>query len=190
MFIAKHRIFTKHCGRPLSPLLADLTISGASISLHSHSNNSVHIDTRQLRGQAQLAANQLKYTHGTKQSLNFLWKLLLLFSFILFTAKAVKIVLNSPYALTWTSASYLALWTNNNVANSKIQPILKQYNAALPPLEPPNSSNLSPCSCACPICMIVDTDCTTFVVDTGANYIILNDKDMLQHFQQANGGVK
>ena len=38
--------------------------------------------------------------------------------------------------------------------------------------------------------MIVDTDSTNFVVDTGVNRIIVNDKDMLQNFQEAFGRVK
>ena len=47
-----------------------------------------------------------------------------------------------------------------------------------------------PSLCRESFCFISVTDSTSFVVDTGANQVIVKDAKLLQYFQACSGGVK
>ena len=105
-------------------------------------------------------------------------------------AKVVKYILEAPYIFSWISTPFLALWTNNNLEESKIELILKQFNADLPPPEPPDLLYQLSCSCPCPRCMIINENSTHFVVGKGASQILVSVQDMLKNLQQSNGEIK
>ena len=41
-----------------------------------------------------------------------------------------------------------------------------------------------------PFCFVADTDSTLFIIDTGANRVIVKDSKLLHSFQACSGGVK
>ena len=66
-----------------------------------------------------------------------------------------------------------------------MQPILNKYPSSLPDPEPPGK----PILCH-PKYFVADIDGSNFVVDTGANWFIVNDPGLLSNIQKVSGRVK
>ena len=197
-YIQRRRHFIRrNLGRPPPPF--SVALQDASFPTSPITFSSIRIDTRSCHPVIQTSCKSLRFTqmnqrlqrsHDRRCNMrNCFWKCLL-FPFFIFqlptTIYAIpgtnySIVKGDPSRDTSRQLKYAKTVIDQTLSSNSID--IYPSIPTIPKAPPPGIRND-------PICFIADTDSVNYIIDTGANRIILNDCSLISNLQITRDKIK